>query len=610
MLRKSYHRNLFLLFAFVFMVLCWSSSASFAVAKFYTLDEIQISAQINEDGSLNITENRTFNFHGPYRWADYSLPLRKLGKVTDFSLSEGEKDYQQSDSKEPGTYFITQSKNKFYVKWFYRASSEKRTFTLSYRVTDAVKVYRDIAEFYYQFVSAKKPKKIGHVGVSLSLPQFADTSEVRAWLHTSLNGYYHFADGKIRFEVAPLPQRKFFEVRVIFPTTWVPAATVRIDKDYRQFIVAEERGFAEKANKIRRKQLERQQFREKYTQPAKSGLLYLFGFGLLALLYLYNRFGKPYAIPGLSRLSSEIPEDVTPATASLILTNGQLNSGAITGTLIDLAARGYIKMDEKEEQHKVLFLNYKTKNQTLMLDREKFQAEEASLKEHERDFIHFFFDELAEGNSTIRTDEIRKHRMQVMKWFKHWRKKVKNEWGDRPIYDKASVKATTYFAIFSAIIIVIGIFVTIKVGLIGLVGILGGNFLLMGSFLILRYTKETKALRMKLLAVKNYLKKYEYRRDPATLQSNFSRYFAMAIAMGIGAKAMKKLILFAAQNPAQNYFPYYYTSIAHATPHEFADSVSSFVFSINTSMASAAGTGGGASSGGGGGAGGAAGGAG
>ncbi|NOZ60436.1 MAG: DUF2207 domain-containing protein [Calditrichaeota bacterium] len=608
--RKLFQQNLFVMFVFFFIAFAWSFSASFAVSKFYTLDEIQIAARINEDGSLNIKENRSYNFRGHYKWADYSLPLRELGEVTDFSLSEGNEIYRESNSHEPGTYFITQSSNKFYVKWFYRASFEKRTFTIRYRLANAVKVYRDVADFYFKFVAAKKPKRVGRVSLDLVLPQAADTTEVRAWLHTSLNGFYYFANGKIHFEAAPLPKKNFFEVRAIFPPEWVPAANVKIDKNYRMFIMAEERGFAEKANRLRQKAMQERNFREKYAPKAKQLNILLVIIGAILFINLYNRYGKAYSIPGLSRVSSEIPDNMSPATANLIISNGQLTTGALTGTLLDLAARGYLKMDEKVEDRKALFFKYKFKTQTLTLDREKFEKESGELLPHDREFIEFFFNDLAGGQNSINTDEIRKHRREVMKWFRQWRKNLKQEWGNKPFYDKPSIWATVAIALFGLLIIGVGIFTLIKFSIWGIVGIAGGFVLSDASFFILRYTKETKAIRMRLESLKKYLKKYEYRKSASAIQSNFSRYFAMAIALGIGAKAVKELIKFAVEDPSRNYFPYYYSSLGHTSPMEFSKSMSSFISSISTSMASAAGTGGGASAGGGGGAGGAAGGAG
>ncbi len=607
MFRRNFNRYLT---ALTITVLFFSGSFSAFAAKYYTQDEIKIKAKINPDGSLNIEESRTYNFHGKFSWADYRLPLGKLGEVTEFSLSESGQLYLPSDSQQPGTYIVSQSKNLFFVKWYYKASSETKTFTLKYRVTDAVKVYNDVAEFYYQFVSAEKPKKVGRVSVDLFLPRTADTSEVRAWLHTSLNGFYHFIAGKIHFEASPLPLKKFFEVRVTFPTDWVPEARIRINRNYRQVILNEEKRFAEEANRLRQKFLEREEFKRKYGQKARQLNILLVVIGLLLFYYLYNRYGKAYTIPGLSRVTSEAPENISPAMANFIILNGQVGSGAILGTLFDLASRGFIKINEKVEQRKFLFLKYEVREQTLILDRDKYQAESHNLLDHEREYIQFFFDDLAQGQNSITTTEIKKNRAKVMKWVRNWKKTIKKQWGDRPFFDKSSLWATFANAVYGLIVVAVGIYSVIAFGTRGIIGVTGGLILMNISFLIIRYTKEAKSLRLRLMALKNYLKKYEYRKNTATLQNNFSRYFSMAVALGIGAAAMKKLIEFAAQDSSMNYFPYYYTSAAHTNPADFAKSVSSFITSVSSTMASASGTGGGASSGGGGGAGGASGGAG
>ena len=229
---------------------------------------------------------------------------------------------------------------------------------------------------------------------------------------------------------------------------------------------------------------------------------------------------------------------------------------------------------------------------------------------HELDLLEFIFNEIANGASEIQMSAIRKAGSKVIKWFRQWKKLIKEQWGNKPFYDKASYKGIIISAIVASLIETVGILTIIYFGTIGLIAAISGLVLFGLSFVILRYTKEVKLMRTKLLALRKYLTKYEFRKDTAVLQTNFEKYFVYGVALGIGTKAIKELLIALPDWQHPSYFPWYIGALGHSSPAGFANAVSSMVTVASTSMGTAAGVGGGASAGGGGGAGGAGGGAG
>ena len=121
-----------------------------------------------------------------------------------------------------------------------------------------------------------------------------------------------------------------------------------------------------------------------------------------------------------------------------------------------------------------------------------------------------------------------------------------------------------------------------------------------------------KLKRSKWEALKNYLKKYHFTKETnLDWQSQIGEYLVYGLALGIGKKAIEKMISTVPPNYHNAYFPWYI--YAHGTtqsPTDFAQAITSVVTVASTTVSSASGAGGGASSGGGGGAGGASGGAG
>ena len=194
-------------------------------ARSYSLDEVVVSARVDRDGSLWIDETRTYTYDGRYSWAEFRLPLDRVGRVSDFSLTEGDRAFAPGTDDAPGTYRLESSDEEMHVRWHYAAEDETRSFRLRYRISDAVDLHADVAEIHYQFVGVINPQAIGRVTVELELPRAAAFDEVRAWAHGPLNGRVELQDsGRLSFDIAPLPAREMWEARATFPVDWMAAA--------------------------------------------------------------------------------------------------------------------------------------------------------------------------------------------------------------------------------------------------------------------------------------------------------------------------------------------------------------------------------------------------
>jgi uncharacterized membrane protein len=607
---NSYKKILIACFISLFTLFNLIEIFALPPSKSYSVNQIKIAAEILPDGSLSIEENRSYTFRGNFRWADYSLPLKNLGRVTDFKLSENEIIYHQGSDEEPGTYQYSQNEEKMYIKWFYRARNERRTFTLNYRIEDAVTVYNDIAELYYKFVSEKSEKSIHDVDVLLKFPQYADTSQVRAWAHGPLHGQLVFESGVIHLWVSPLTGRNWWEVRAIFPPEWVSSAQKRRDEFKREQIMHEEQLLVAQSNAKRLQLIKKQEFKQSHRQTASEVSLILAVIGLAALVFLYNRYGKAYQVPFYNKISSDISRDVTPAIANYLYYSGQIGPGALVATLLDLASRGFLKIEEIQKVKKSIFGTFRKTEYNLKFIPEAYEKNKNELAAYERDMIQFIFQTLAAGNNEIQLDEIKDSRRQVMKWFSKWKKMIESEWGNKPFYDKSSLKGTVISAIISVLIIVCGTLIIIYLSTPGAIAVVAGVVLFGLSFIILRYTKDVKLLRAKLNAFKQYLLKYHFKKDVGNLQSSIERFLIYGVALGIRSKVMKEILTNVPEWQSSAYFAWYAGAMSHGSPAGFADAVTSMVSAASATMGSAAGVGGGASVGGGAGAGGASGGAG
>ncbi|RMF59399.1 MAG: DUF2207 domain-containing protein, partial [Calditrichaeota bacterium] len=554
------------------------------LAKRYSLERVVVVAQIRPDGSLDVQESRTYRFRGRFSWADYRLDLSKVGVVREFVLREGEEIYRLGENQTPGSYVLRQDDDAFYVKWFYRARNERRTFTLSYTVTDAVWVYQDAAEFYYQFVGRGNPQKIGAAEVRLALPVPADSSRVKIWAHGPLWGEIRFEHGKIAMHVSPLPAQTFWEARVLFPSDWVPAVSSRRAGEISERVMAEERELAERANQARRAARARLKVKRANEKLALRLSFVLAGVGFLVWLGLYRRFGQGFSVPYHNKIDSTPPEDLHPTLASYLLFQKQLTGGAMMATLLQLAQRGLLKIEQSDQTRRKRF-SWTRPSFSLTVNRSLWQEQKENLLDFENELLSFLFEELSGGGDTLEMRDFRKNRTRLMRWFRGWKKLVQRHVA-QPYWDKESVKGTAVAAAVSGLIAILGILMVFVLGATGAVAIAGGVVLLGLSFVILRYTPETKLLRLRLRAFQRYLKKYHFRQaDRTSLLENIQTYLVFAVALGAGSRALKELLSLVPQDRQDVIFPWFVSHAAYASPAEFAHAVSSLV-SVATSTVS------------------------
>ncbi|PIP49454.1 MAG: hypothetical protein COX13_04035, partial [Caldiserica bacterium CG23_combo_of_CG06-09_8_20_14_all_35_60] len=123
-------------------------------AQDYYFPFVNVRIDINNDGSFNVIEERTYNFSGDFHWATYTLGKGGYDYIEDF-LIEDENGYYEltnSETSNPGTYTFTDNGSSYEAKFFYSASNENKSFTFRYKVIGGIKAYQDVADFYWKLV--------------------------------------------------------------------------------------------------------------------------------------------------------------------------------------------------------------------------------------------------------------------------------------------------------------------------------------------------------------------------------------------------------------------------------------------------------------------------
>lgn len=601
--------SLIILFAFFILV-----PAHGKTRKSYRIQHVDIVATVNTDGSMYIQESRTYKYSGSYSWADYRLAVKGFSRVEDFSISEDGLYYQANSSEAPHTFQISSSDNEFYAKWFYKARNETRTFVLSFKVMDVLKVYQDIAELYYNFIGPGWDRTTGEVSVTVVLPEGAGIDEIRAWAHGPLWGNVRIVNANtVALNVEDLPRRSIWDGRIVFPARLVPdlrktSAANRLDG-----IIAEETRRAEIANEERIRAQEALAARNERWKTWTPIIILATVAAFLIWFRIYRSYGRQYPTTFRGQYYSDIPTDLPPALISYFV-NGMVSGSAMVATMFDLARKGFLKIEESSKEVDGFFGKKRKQSFSLELNRDKYDNEKGNLEPHEADLIGFVFDELAGGLNQISMKEIAKSRSKTQKWFSKWRKLVSEAAKEIGFYDKQS-RRNMLKGLYPSIGLLL--FTPVAIYLAGPAALapgLTGFFLLVTTAVTKRVSKEYADQYAQWKALKRYLRKYEFSQaDSTNIASRLDNYLIYGLILGLSSNRIKELIGLVPTEEHAQIFPWYiYPSLYSDSDFgsSFGNAVSSMVSVASSSLSSATGAGGGASAGAGGGAGGSGGGAG
>lgn len=138
----------------------------------YSIQSVNIDANVRTDGSMEVVEQRLYNFDGDFKFA-YHVIEKNPDQSTDPGRTEPYQirvknvcdevqcyrfidptkvDFENRRANPPDTFTAFQNKNEVYIQWHYSAEDEKKTFTVNYLVDNAITLHSDIAELYWQFV--------------------------------------------------------------------------------------------------------------------------------------------------------------------------------------------------------------------------------------------------------------------------------------------------------------------------------------------------------------------------------------------------------------------------------------------------------------------------
>ncbi len=562
----------------------------------FEIVSLETDAVVAADGSMSVTELVTYRFEGgPFRQGSRTFASDEVDRIQDFTAEE---DGQPLTVVPPPESDI----NGYQWEFPTEASDSTHTYTLRYRVPDAVTLGSDVGELYWQFVGNDHPG-IGSVAVRITVPGSfdaaaedntpdTDATVLRAWAHGPSNGRVDLTADSVVLAVDDVPGGRFVEARVAIPAgAFTGAAT---SGSRLPTILAEERAF------IAERESDRDQ------RDAGTGLsLIATLLGALALGGVWRRYGREPDVPAIGEYWRE-PLDDPPAVVLATLDRGGIAPGkGMASTLIDLAQRGHLTISEHVEEQ------WGPDERTHVFTRRTRVGDPPA--PFERHLLDYVFADADTVSSTDIEERAKEDQPAAKEFLDEWKELVGAAYSAKGYGDPGGVRQRWWWlAGIVAVLAAAGAVALVLGSPVGLVPLIATVPLIIVGVLLLRNRSMAGAeATAKAKGLERFLEDFSHLKDaPAGHLILWERYLVYAVTLGVSRELLNGLSTRMPQLLAEPAFGAWYvgTGIGSGTGRfdHLPDFPGSFESSTMAAISppSASGSGGGFSGGGGGGGGG------
>lgn len=391
------------------------------------MEKVNIEAELLPDASMRVTERLTIDFSGQWNGFFVKIPIGDM-PIKEVAIYENGQPYKYkpgTDYGPPGTYILKKEGNELLIDWSIAAQDETRTFDVSYRVINAVKIHNDTAELYRKFIGSSNQQRIDQVNVRLKLPPGAENykqgEDIRIWGHGPLNGEVEFTGpAEVTWQTSRLQPYVFVEGRVVMPLALFPKApaSTKTGQDALAGILEEESAWAKEAN------------RERWLARAEIGGGAGIALGALGIVFLlWRSYGRKHPVTFEGEYYRELPADYSPGELSSLWNFKKIQTQDLTATIMDLARRKFLRIDEEMVEKRKLFGHKEIKVYRLTFLEAPApgmlrKPEDALLRDHEQELLDYLKANIAQGKAYLYLHEIegyaKKYSEDFYEFWQHW----------------------------------------------------------------------------------------------------------------------------------------------------------------------------------------------
>lgn len=463
----------------------------------YKVAAYDVTVVINSDGSADIREKIDFTFYDGFNnimipiaknegeeiEVDHVYMQRKGNLIECKRLLAGQWDAEVFT----GTYSVIDEADHVKLKIygsFYRSFG---SVTIYYKVKNAVRRYRDVAEYRRTHIPKLWETRISSINIAVRLPEPVRTNEVDYWLHGVFVGAKELNNNRIvNFSIPDTVPGEYVETRIIFPQKLVPDCPVTDNSPNRRRIIAEEMEYQAsdkkellEARENAARKAGQKAFYERMRQRIRTGLGVLSLLLTLAAVYYILFMQKKL----LYHKKKPLPDvfwnidRLDPAEVRMLIANGRTGARAMLGKLMELVARRIVSLGTRrslDNKIRFTFVLPAKPDSTALSQAESYFVDwlaGLSPSNHEFDPIQLLgFMDSGEKAAKLKAA------------FDGWVLKVKEAYHGKNILDNSIVKYRNFGIVSGVLLMFLGLFIPITFS------VAIGYLILPAGFLLLTYS--------------------------------------------------------------------------------------------------------------------------
>lgn len=341
------------------------------------LKNLDFTAQINEDGSMDVVETWDINISETNTlYKTFKIDKTKYSGISNVFVQDitsgTNKNFKKSDiwkyHLDKGHYFGgINNNNEYEIAWGVSIdTTTRKQYLIRYTVKDVIKKYNDCAELYWQIVGSDFEVSADSITGIIKLPnKVSNKDELKVWGHTEyLNGEIYVTDlDTVEFKVNKYKSGNFVEIRIAMPTYVMSKLENTSNINKIDSIIEQETKWANEANARRDRRNKNFKLLILATILVNTSIGIMFSKKIKKNKQFLEK--NPNILPEQQlEYYRELPDkEETPLEAVFILKTGYKQSclpNVFSATILNFALKGYVRIEQEGKTIKILLNKIKT----------------------------------------------------------------------------------------------------------------------------------------------------------------------------------------------------------------------------------------------------------